>query len=209
MNDSTNYALRQDQAGETYINSGYHRVHFLIEGVDQMRLTTSGLGIGNTAPTEKLDVTGNIKASGTVIGASSSFGSDDRLKHNEEDISGSLSVIRKLKPQKYEKTKELKAADFNGSLDEDDILCIEAGFIAQEIQNVSELAYSVTGGDYTEETVDPSGVVTRNTVTSPYYLNYNNILTYNVAATQELDTIVSSLLAEIASLKERISALEN
>ena len=66
MNDATNYALRQDQAGETYINSGYHRVHFLIEGVNQMRLTTTGLGIGNTAPTEKLDVTGNIKASGSI-----------------------------------------------------------------------------------------------------------------------------------------------
>ena len=298
MNDSTNYALRQDQVGETYINSGYNRVHFLIEGVDQMRLTTTGLGIGTpltqerlhvngniileayeyntsggkgiffrrdyspsntanfyncsittfdhenknspaglsincidgasictgsdeyrlerfrvaqngnvgigtTSPSEKLEVDGNIKSSGSFLG------SDDRLKHNEEDIVNALSVMRKLKPQKYEKTKELKAADFNGSLDEDDILCVEAGFIAQDIQNVPELDYSVVGGDYIKETVDPSGVVTTNTVSKPYYLNYNNILTYNVAATQELDTIVSSLLAEIASLKERISALEN
>ena len=38
---------------------------------------------------------------------------------------------------------------------------------------------------------------------------FNNILTYNVAATQELDTTVTALLAEIASLKERLSALEN
>ena len=40
-------------------------------------------------------------------------------------------------------------------------------------------------------------------------MNYNNILTYNVAATQELDTTVTALLAEIASLKERLSVLEN
>ena len=298
MNDATKYALRQDQAGETYINSGYNRVHFLIEGQDYAGLNTTGLcigttltqerlhvngniileayeyntsggkgiffrkdycpsntanfyncsittfdhentnspaglsincidgasictgsdeyrlerfrvaqngnvGIGTTSPSEKLEVDGNIKSSGSFLG------SDDRLKHNEEDIVNALSVMRKLKPQKYEKTKELKAADFNGSLDEDDILCVEAGFIAQDIQNVPELDYSVVGGDYIKETVDPSGVVTTNTVSKPYYLNYNNILTYNVAATQELDTIVSSLLAEIASLKERISALEN
>ena len=37
----------------------------------------------------------------------------------------------------------------------------------------------------------------------------NDIFTHNVAATQELDTIVTNLLAEIASLKERLSVLEN
>ena len=135
--------------------------------------------------------------------------SDDRLKHNEEDLTDCLSVIRKLKPQKYQKTKELKAADFNENLEEDDILCVEAGFIAQDIQNIPELAYSVIGGDYTESTEDSEGNVTDTTIKRPYYLNYNNILTYNVAATQELDTTVTALLAEIASLKERLSALEN
>ena len=59
MNDATNYALRQDQAGETYINSGYNRVHFLIEGVDQMRLTTTGLGIGTSSPEVPLSVLGS------------------------------------------------------------------------------------------------------------------------------------------------------
>ena len=57
-------------------------------------------------------------------------------------------------------------------LEEDDILCVEAGFIAQDIQNIPELAYSVTGGDYTESTEDSEGVVTTNEVASPHYLNY-------------------------------------
>ena len=35
--------------------------------------------------------------------------------------------------------KLLKAADFNGALEEDDILCVEAGFIAQDIQTIPEL----------------------------------------------------------------------
>ena len=81
---------------------------------------------------------------------------------------GALSVMRKQKPQKYQKTKELKAADFSGSLDVDEIQCVEAGFIAQDIQNVPELDYSVTGGDYMKETIDPSGIVTTNTVSTPY-----------------------------------------
>ena len=186
------------------------RMQFYTSSTERMRIDWNGnVGINKTNPSKPLHVGGDIQSDGTVIGASSSFGSDDRLKHNEEDISDSLSVIRKLKPQKYQKTKELKAADFNGPLEEDDILCVEAGFIAQDIQNIPELAYSVTGGDYTETTEDSEGNVTTSEVASPHYLNYNNILTYNVAATQELDTTVTALLAEIASLKERLSALEN
>ena len=163
------------------------------------------LGIGTASPGKKIDVVGgDIRTNGGIIAASSTIGSDDRLKHNEEDISDSLSVIRKLKPQKYQKTKEMKAADFNETLEEDDILCVEAGFIAQEIQKVPELAYSVTGGDYTETSEDSEGVVTTNEVASPHYLNYNNILTYNVAATQELDTTVTGLLAKVAALEARL-----
>ena len=41
-----------------------------------------------------------------------------------------------------------------------------------------------------------------------YHLDYNSIFTHNVAATKELDSIVTDLLAEIASLKERVAALE-
>ena len=164
--------------------------------ITAMTITGAGnVGIGTTSPGKKIDVVGgDIRTNGTVIGASSSFGSDDRLKHNEEDISDSLTVIRKLKPQKYQKTKEMKAADFNGTLEED-TYTTEAGFIAQDIKNdIPELAYCVTTSDNSSE---------------PYHLNYNNIFTHNVAATQELDTIVTNLLAEIASLKERTSVLEN
>lgn len=120
--------------------------------------------------------------------------SDDRLKHNEEDLTDCLNVIRKLKPQKYQKTTEMKAADFNGQLNEGEYT-IEAGFIAQDVKkDIPELNFCVT---------DP------NKDNEPYHLDYNSIFTTHIAATKELDSIVTGLLAEITSLKERLSVLEN
>ena len=119
--------------------------------------------------------------------------SDDRLKHNEEDITDSLSIIRKLKPQKYQKTKEMKEADFNGTLTEGEYT-VEAGFIAQDVQKVPELNFCVK--DPISEDKDV------------YHLDYNSIFTHNVAATKELDALVTELRAETASLKERVAALE-
>jgi len=195
----TNPTAKLDVAGDAKVSGSV-----VIGPTSSRRI---GVGVV-TPPGEKLRVNGAVTVYGNIAATGSVSGSDDRMKHNEEDISDSLSVIRKLKPQKYQKTKELKAADFNGPLEEDDILCVEAGFIAQDVLALPELAYSVIGGDYTETTEDSEGNVTTNTVASPHYLNYNNILTYNVAATKELDATVTALLAEVASLKERLSVLE-
>ena len=197
----TNPTAKLDVAGDAKVSGSV-----VIGPTSSRRI---GVGVGVTPPRgEKLRVNGDVKVYGNIAATVSVTGSDDRLKHNEEDISDSLTVIRKLKPQKYQKTKELKVADFNGPLEEDDILCVEAGFIAQDIQNVPELAYSVTGGDYTESIEDPEGVVTTNEVANPHYLNYNNILTYNVAATQELDTTVAALSTTVTALLARVADLE-
>ena len=83
---------------------------------------------------------GQVSAQGQILN------SDDRLKHNEEDLTNSLDVIRKLKPQKYQKTNTLKDANFNGTLEEGSYVN-ESGFIAQDILKVPELAYCVSGGD--------------------------------------------------------------
>ena len=44
-----------------------NKINFRTNGSSQMFLNSTGLGIGTTAPTEKLQVTGNISASGTII----------------------------------------------------------------------------------------------------------------------------------------------
>ena len=106
--------------------------------------------------------------------------SDDRLKHNEKNITNGLEIIRQLEPQIYQKTRNFKHIDFSGIVNEDYIL--EAGFIAQEVEKITDLSFSVNIGN---EII-------------PYSLNYNNIFVFGLAAIKELDKKISD--------KEKISS---
>ena len=132
----------------------------------------------------------------TSITGSENF-SDDRLKHNEVDIVNGLDLIRQLVPQFYQKTQDLKDADYIGDLS-DGTWKWESGFIAQEVLQIADLSYCVEGGDY----IDESG----NTVAAPHTLNYNNIFTYACAGLKELDQIVQT---EIIFLKQENTDLSN
>ena len=143
-----------------------------------------------------------ITVSGAVTANGGFTTSDDRLKHNEVVITSALSVIRKLSPQRYDKTLEMKAEDFNGEIEGD--YTVEAGLIAQELLEIPELSFVVTGGDITN--TDEDGVET--TEPNFYAVDYNSIFTYHIAATQELEAIVSKQAELIAKLEARLTALE-
>ena len=66
--DRYNYALLQNSTGLTNINAASaQNIYFKINDDTKMILTSSGnLGIDNTNPTEKLDVSGNIKLDGNI-----------------------------------------------------------------------------------------------------------------------------------------------
>jgi len=128
----------------------------------------------------------NIRGSGTtgtgttIVGSSVGTGyitlrSDDRLKHNEQNIVNALLAIRQLKPQIYQKTSNFKELHYRGQLNEPYI--IEAGLIAQDVQQIEELKFSVINGN--EQT--------------PYSLNYNSIFIYCLAALKELDNNVETI----------------
>ena len=136
----------------------------------------------------------NSQYGGIFFNGNVFWSSDNRLKHNEEDITDALGTIRKLNAQKYQKTDEPKEADFNGELT--DYYMEETGFIAQDVMEIPELAYCVTEG-VTAEGKDI------------YNLKYNDIFVVNVQAVKELDAIVQSQQTKIDSLEARLTALES
>ena len=152
------------------------------------------VGIGTTSPGYKLEV------SGSIGGSSYSTTSDDRYKHNEEDVNNALETIKKLKIQHYYKTNIKFDASFNFQLDssgnpitdenEDSsgnvLITEETGIIAQSVKKIPELAFCVTGDEH-------------------LHLNYNNIFCYNIQATQELDKLVQQLKAELQSIKTQLN----
>tara|TARA_Y100000389_G_scaffold203302_1_gene251311 strand:- start:2243 stop:3283 length:1041 start_codon:yes stop_codon:yes gene_type:complete len=100
--------------------------------------------------------------------------SDDRLKHNEEPINNALDIIDKLEPKIYQKTKTFLPANFRGKLTQEYI--IEAGLIAQQVEQIPELKYSVIEGNSIR----------------PYSLNYNNIFVYSIAGIKQLNNKVDN-----------------
>jgi hypothetical protein len=107
--------------------------------------------------------------------------SDDRLKHNEEPVSNVLGSINQLQLLKYDKTYEMLAADFNGDLG--DIRNYrDAGFIAQEVAKIPELAWLVRGGGTYEEVSKPAEY--KSVETTP--AEYANVLVDEETGTYEL-----------------------
>ena len=121
---------------------------------DSLYLNSDGLGNGGEV----------YITNGAVI-------SDDRLKHNEKLIDNSLDIIMKLKPQTYNKTKQLLTHNFKGDLDKLEIeYKKESGFIAQEVYEIQELKHLVNKPDNN----------------GCYFVNYNGFIPYNTRAIQQL-----------------------
>ena len=125
--------------------------------------------------------------------------SDNRIKHNEQSILNGLNIIRQLKPLKYQKTQQLYDADYMGDLSNVPWL-YESGFIAQDVLQIPDLSWCVTGGDY----IDYSN----NLIESLHYLSYSDINIYHYAATKELDTQVQSFQTIITDLSSEVFTLK-
>ncbi len=142
------------------------------------------LGSRDISINGNLIIDGSLNISGVLTGQSGVITSDDRLKHNEQVIANALPTIRQLSPQIYQKTATFKDADYRGALSEPYI--IEAGLIAQDVEKIDELKFSVISGN---EQI-------------PYGLNYNNIFVYSLAALKELD-------AQVQIINENLNKNEN
>ena len=127
--------------------------------------------------------------------------SDDRLKHNELDISNALTTIHKLHIKKYYKTGTIYdpsgnvyPADYN--LTEEELETTphteEIGIIAQQIQQIPELEFTVI-----DNGLDSSGNQ------KPYSVKYESIHNLLIKAVQELSQQVNELKQEVNELKQK------
>ena len=107
----------------------------------------------------------------TLRSNGASVASDDRLKHNEVIINNGLAIIDQLTPKFYQKTLTMLDASYNGDLS-GYAWTHEAGLIAQELLQITDLSYVVSGGDYYEETynlIAQTNDISYNTNESSYY----------------------------------------
>jgi hypothetical protein len=161
----------------------------------------------------------NLGVTGTFTNTS-----DDRLKHNEIVISNGLAIIDSLTPKFYQKTLTMLDASYNGDLS-GQAWTYEAGVIAQELLQISDLSFVVSGGNYYQEryiysrpTNDPSNVdydpslniydisnanytISNNLITQAYNVNYNSVFVYGLAAIKELHQKVKVQETSISTLQ--------
>ena len=97
----------------------------------------------------------------------------------------------------------------------------EIGVIAQDILQINDISFVVVGGHNSKQSVrDSSGKVISDTsdpsnicnlevdVSTNYGVKYNNIFTYNIAATKELDALVTELSNNLLAANNKITTLE-
>ena len=110
--------------------------------------------------------------------------SDDRIKHNQVDISNAIETINKLTPKTYIKTKTVDPSDNN--------FIYSSGYIAQEISNnVPELSHVINDSN------------------NKLSLNYIEIQPYITQSIIELNSLVNNNDVSINNLSQRLSLLEN
>jgi hypothetical protein len=148
-----------------------------------------------------------LESSDTLVSGSTT--SDDRIKHNEQNITNALSIIEKLQPKKYIKTKILFDKNHNFKLNEDgtprnfnEYYTTETGLIAQDIYNIPELKYIVDGYE-----LDNSGLAIEDKY-NPLTVRYNDIFVYSIQAIKELKHENDILKNKLNEMENKIHSLE-
>ena len=153
-----------------------------------------------------LDVSGNGIFTGTVQASGNILSSDDRLKHNETIPTTPLDTIMKLTPKQYFKTRTMYDISHNFQVNSQGIpmntngtLLIEnndytreTGIIAQDLQLIPELKYTVKN----------------NSAAESFGVDYNSIFCTHIAATKELNKTVNDQKLIIESQQQDIETLK-
>jgi hypothetical protein len=150
--------------------------------------------------------------------------SDDRLKVNERYLTDGLDVIKRLKPQVYDKRPDLVENLIDQGYDSNTIETKEVGFIAQDIYyQVPELKHIVNVGG--SGTPASNVVIGDDPAVDPDYSSWGNVaagihitevIPYNTAAIQELSNLrdldidrITVLESQVSDLLSRVQTLES
>lgn len=188
LNNSWVFAHKANTSGNLnslHINRWYNNTMALGIAITP----TMNVGIGTQFPTERLDVTGNIKGSGTlnVSGNMNSGGiitaaSDRRLKKEIEPTTGNLQKLLQLNPVSYVWKKDNEGHK-------------HFGFIAQDVQKViPEAVHSINPSTLGVSAMDILSVVV------------GAIKEMNIQ--QQTNTEVTELRNMISELQEKQKQLE-
>ena len=136
--DASNYALAAP-SGYTTINAGSGDfINFKISNTEKMRMNSAGqFGIGTSFPGEKLEVIGNISASGNIL-APTGTGSFAVVRATA-DISASGDIIGVTGSFDYVKTSKLQVGAAGGT----DILSIDGGDL--QLENGKQITFADIG----------------------------------------------------------------
>jgi hypothetical protein len=151
--------------------------HFVMIPSDPFGTTGGNVGIYTTTPSQRLDVTGSIRASGSVISNTTTLTSDRRLKSNIKDLkANAMTTLKQLRPVEYDKKDSILAPNAGNH---------EYGFIAQEVQKV--LPALVTEGKDKDKIL---------------HLNYTALIPFLTQAIKEKDAEIQALKKHVEILQK-------
>ncbi len=220
-NDAANKCLLIAEGKSTWSRSNFHICLYAGTGnaaANDATLSDSkfkvqyngNVGIGFTSG-QNADAL--LRVNGTIKCTTLTETSDNRLKHNESDISNCLITINKLKPLKYIKTNTIFDSsgtvypsdhnfDISNGLPPDSNW--STGYVAQDVRLIPELSHLVIGEEYF---TDLSGTdvcgndVYGNITPQALGMDYIGLSAFHTGAIQELLKKVETLEAKVALLE--------
>lgn len=145
-------------------------------------INSTGMGIGNSSPSQKLHVTGNIIATGAITAKASS--SDIRLKTDIQDYDA-MGIIRKFRSVKYHWNNLAKK---------------NSEIFNHKKWNYGLIAQDLLSGGYSQWVSD---------IFKDYYtIDYERLIPVVWKGLQEVDDEVTKLKREVARLNKRVEELE-
>lgn len=161
---------------------GSSGVAFYSGGSLRAVINSTGMGIGNSSPSQKLHVTGNIIATGAITAKASS--SDIRLKTDIQDYDA-MGIIRKFRSVKYHWNNLAKR---------------NSEIFNHKKWNYGLIAQDLLSGGYSQWVSD---------IFKDYYtIDYERLIPVVWKGLQEVDNEVTKLRKEVVRLNKRISELE-